>query len=153
MSALNAARSFAAAASLGGLVVITACASPDADASAYRQSSVAALQATLSETRTAELAARLWLDGSSTLAVARVLVHGNDKGVASEQSWFAALQPPGRAGDHVRSHTLDAIDTAGSAVSETRIALSRADRGATVTAVHHLAQAGAELEALTEGAP
>lgn len=116
----------------------------------YRDSAVAALEASLSEARTAELAGRLWVAGRSTHPLAVVVVGESETGVGSEASWFGEQQPPGRAADVVRTHTLDALDGASSAVQSVRIALDRSDRAATRAALAELRSACSDLESLAE---
>ncbi|MFL6169155.1 MAG: hypothetical protein ACJ711_05745 [Ornithinibacter sp.] len=116
----------------------------------YRDSAVSALEATLSEARTAELAARLWVAGRSTHPLAVVVVRDSDTGVGSEVSWFEQQQPPGRGGDRTRERTVDALDAAASAVQSVRIALNRSDREGTRTALAELRSSCSGLESLAE---
>jgi len=116
----------------------------------YRGSAVAALEATLSEARTAELAGRLWVADRSTHPLAVVVVRDSDSGVGAEVSWFEEQQPPGRASDRTRQRTADALDAAASAVQAVRIELDRSDRPATRAALDDLRSACAGLESLAE---
>jgi hypothetical protein len=116
----------------------------------YRESAVAALEAVLSEARTAELAGRLWVDGQSTHPLAVVVVGESEAGVGSEGSWFEEQQPPEPGGDATRERTLRALDGATSAVQGVRIALDRSDRRATRAALDELRSACADVQSLAE---
>ena len=130
------------------LVVVAGCA---ADPSAvYRESAVSALEGTLSEARSAELAGRLWVTGRSTHAFAVVVVGASDTGSGADAAWFEGQQPPRRSDDAVRRRTTHALDTASSAVQSVRIALDRDDTGATRAALDELRAACDDLESLAE---
>jgi hypothetical protein len=116
----------------------------------YRDSAVKALEGSLSEARTAELAGRLWVTGRSTHSLAVVVVGGSDTGVGADAAWFEEQQPPRRVDDAVRRRTTDALDAAASAVQSVRIALDRSDPLATRAALDELRSACSDLEALAE---
>ena len=116
----------------------------------YRDSAVSALEGSLSEARTAELAGRLWVAGRSTHDFAVVVVGDSDTGVGADAAWFAGQQPPRRVDDAVRRRTTDALDTATAAVASVRIALDRSDTRATRAALDALRAACAGLETLAE---
>jgi hypothetical protein len=114
----------------------------------YRDSAVKALEGSLSEARTAELAGRLWVTGRSTHGFAVVVVGDSDTGVGADAAWFEEQQPPRRADDALRRRTTDALDAAASAVQSVRIALDRSDTRATRAALDELRSACSDLEAL-----
>lgn len=116
----------------------------------YRDSAVRALEGSLSEARTAEMAGRLWVAGRSTHAFAVVVVGDGDTGVGADVAWFEQQQPPRRVDDLVRQRTTDALDRAASAVQSVRIALDRSDTRATRAALDDLRAACSDLQALAE---
>lgn len=121
-----------------------------ADAGAvYRDAAVKALEGTLSESRSAELAGRLWVGGRSTHSFAVVVVRDSDAGVGTDVAWFEGQQPPRRVDDAVRRQTTDALDHAASAVQSVRIAVERNDVRATRAALDELRSACDVLESLT----
>ena len=126
------------------------CGSTGGERTAYRESAVSVLDAALGEARTAELAGRLWLAGSSTWAVTHVVVGESDTAMGGDVDWFAAQQPPTRADDGLRRTALDALDAATGAVEDVRIPVDRSDEAATAAALDDLRAASAELERLSE---
>jgi hypothetical protein len=139
-------RRAAAAFTAAAVLVVTGCAADPV--AVYRDSAVKALEGSLSEARTAELAARLWADGRSPHAFAVVVVDDSETGVGADASWFEEQQPPRRADDAVRARTTDALDAAASAVQSVRIALDRSDTRATRAALDDLRTACEALETL-----
>ena len=130
------------------LVVLAVAGCGDDPGAVYRDSAVSALEGSLSEARTAELAGRLWVRDRSTHAFAVVVVGESDTGVGADAAWFEEQQPPRRADDAVRQRTTEALDGAASAVQSVRIALERSDTVATHAALDGLRAACADLEAL-----
>lgn len=126
------------------------CGSAGSERTAYRESAVSVLDAALGEARTAELAGRLWLAGSSTWAVTHVVVGESDTAMGGDVDWFAGQQPPTRADDGLRRTALDALDAATAAVDDVRIPVDRSDEAATAAALDDLRAASAELERLSE---
>jgi len=132
-------------------MLATALGGCGADASAvYDDSAAKVLQGALSDARTAEMGARLWVDGQGTHGFAAVVVADSDAGVDGEAAWFEAQQPPTRRSDGVRAETVAALDAASSAVQDLRIALGRGDRDATRAALADLHAACAGLESLSQ---
>lgn len=131
-----------------GLLGVAGCSS--SDDTTYREAAAAALEAALSEARTAELVGGLWLEGRSTHAATAVVVVGSEDGVGAEAQWFAGQQPPDAGADDLRDRTTAALDDASAAVAEVRIAVQRSDRDATRTALTGLHAASAAVEALAE---
>ena len=148
LHAAAAARSMRIALAVAALLVVAGCGADPVVV--YRDSAVSALEATLSEARTAELAARLWVAGRSTHQLAVVVVRDSDTGVGSEVSWFEQQQPPGRAGDLTRERTVSVLDATASAVQSVRIELDRSDRQATRAALDDLRSSCSALEFLAE---
>jgi hypothetical protein len=132
------------------VVAAAACGSTAGERTAYRQSAVGVLDAALGEARTAELAGRLWLEGSSTWAVTHVAVGESDTSIGSDVDWFAGQQPPTRADDELRGAALDALDAAAAGVEDVRIRVERFDETATAQALTELRAATAGLERLSE---
>ena len=116
----------------------------------YRDAAVSAMEGTLSEARTAELAGRLWVSGRSTHAFATVAVRESEAGVAADAAWFDEQDPPRRADDALRARTVRAIDEASSSVEAVRISLGRSDSRATKASLDRLRSACAQLESLAE---
>jgi hypothetical protein len=139
-----------AGAALGAAVLLGAAACGADPSVVYRDSAVKALEGSLSEARTAELAGRLWVTGRSTHPLAVVVVRDSDAGVGADTAWFEEQQPPRPLDDVVRGRTTDALDAAASAVQSVRIALDRSDTRATRAALDELRSASSDLEALAE---
>jgi len=134
-----------------GTVVALALSGCAGDASAvYDDAATKVLQGALSDSRTAELAARLWLQGRSTHALAVVTADESDAGVGREAAWFEAQQPPTHRSDEVRERTVAALDAASSAVQDLRIAVSRSDGTGTRAALADVDAACSELETLAQ---
>lgn len=122
----------------------------DDPSAVYRDAAVKALEGSLSEARSAELAGRLWVSGRSTHAFATVVVDEGEKSVGADADWFEAQDPPGRTDDPLRTRTLDTIDEASSAVQAVRISLGRSDTRATREALDRLRTACRQVESLAE---
>ena len=117
---------------------------------AYRESAVRALESSLSEARTAELAASLWVAGRSTPSFAVIVVGDSETGLGTDAAWFEAQQPPRRVDDIVRRQTTDALDAASAAVASLRITVTRQDRRATRTALEDVRSACSDLARVAE---
>ena len=141
-------RGIAAVGAVALALLATGCGEPAS--AVYRDAAVKTLEGSVSEARTAELAARLWLEGSSTHAFASVSVDGGEQGVGSDTSWFDDQQPPTRRDDRTRSDTLDALDAVADGVTAVRVGLARDDRAAVRTAVTDLSSACQDAEDLAE---
>jgi hypothetical protein len=116
----------------------------------YRDSAVRALEGTLSEARTAELAGSLWLAGRSTHSFAVVVVGDSDTALGADAAWFEEQQPPRREDDLVRQQTTDALDAAATSVQSLRIMVERQDIRATRAALEDLRSACSDLATLAE---
>ncbi|HSF99357.1 MAG TPA: hypothetical protein VLA55_11735 [Ornithinibacter sp.] len=130
------------------LLLATGCGSDSG--AVYRDSAVRALEGTLSEARTAELAGRLWVAGRSTHSFALVVVGDSDTAMGADAAWFEEQQPPRPGDDLVRRQTTDALDAASSSVQAVRIAVDRRDVRATRTALEELGSACSDLATLAE---
>jgi len=122
----------------------------DDPGSVYRDSAVRALEGSLSEARTAELAASLWVAGRSAHSFAVVVVDDSDTGLGADAAWFEEQQPPRRVDDLVRRQTTDALDAAASSVQWLRISVARQDLRGTRAALEDVRSACSDLEALAE---
>jgi hypothetical protein len=128
-------------------LMVSAC---GAGASAtYRESAVSALQGSLGEGRTVELAGRLWVTGRSTHSFTVVAVRDGEDGVGANTDWFEQQQPPTRSSDRIRQRTTDALAATDAAIQSVRISLDRNDVRATREALGSLRVACAQLESLS----
>jgi hypothetical protein len=116
----------------------------------YRDSAVRALEGSLSEARTAEVAGSLWVAGRSTHSFVVVVVGDSDKALGADAAWFEEQQPPRRGDDLIRQQTTDALDAAAASVQSLRIAVDRRDVRGARSALDDLRSACSELATLAE---
>ena len=107
---------------------------------AYVENGKAALDSTISATASAQVALQARLSGDAPRTFTDVVVTESEQSIAPIESSFGGVDPPTPSDDALRDAVLDAVGTAGDALSDARVAIRRDDMTA-------LTEAGADLQA------
>jgi hypothetical protein len=93
------------------------------------------------------------LDGDAPRAFADVVVTDSESAIAPIESSFGGVDPPSPADDELRDAVMQALGTAGDALSNARIAVRRDDDDGLRQAVGNLQAAQARLRSLRDSLP
>lgn len=126
-------------AALLAVLALAGCVTTALDSGAYVENGKAALDSTISATASAQLALQARLSGDAPRMFTDVVVTESEQSIAPIESSFGGVDPPKPSDDALRDAVLDAVGTAGNALSDARVAIRRDDMTA-------LAQAGADLQ-------
>ena len=111
-------------------VLLAGCVTPALNRGAYKQNAIAALESSVSETRTGQLAAQTRLRGDTTRPFADTVITSSEKAIGPIETSFGGVDPPSRADDELRHRVLDLLGDAEDALAAARIAVRRDDRPA-----------------------
>ena len=121
------------------VLALAGCVTTAVDSGAYLENGKAALDSTISATASAQLAVQARLSGNAPRTFTDVVVTESEVSIAPIESSFGGVDPPNPSDDALRDAVLDAVGTAGDALSDARLAIRRDDMTA-------LAEAGSDLE-------
>jgi hypothetical protein len=122
------------------VLALTGCVTTAVNSGAYVENGKAALDSTISATASAQLALQARLSGDAPRTFTDVVVTESEQSIAPIESSFGGVDPPTPSDDALRDAVLDAVGTAGDALSDARVAIRRDDMTA-------LTEAGADLQA------
>ena len=129
---------------------LTGCVTTAVDSGAYVENGKAALDSTISATASAQLAVQARLSGDAPRMFTDVLVTESEGSIAPIESSFGGVDPPKPSDDALRDAVLDAVGTAGDALSDARVAIRRDDMTALAAAGTDLQKAQSALKSLRE---
>jgi hypothetical protein len=113
---------------LSSCLLLAACAGPVPDYGAYRHAALNTATAMVSNLASAQLAARLGLQGRSFPAFTDGNVTNAENDADSVNSTFGSRQPPDARADALRQKMLQALSDATSALTDLRIAVRMGGR-------------------------
>jgi hypothetical protein len=129
-------------------LVLTGCVGPAPDDAAYEAKAAQTAQSALSAARTALLSSRTFLDDRLTSAYLDPVLTAAEQTLGSVRTTFDSVQPPPTAASDDLRSTLDPLlESAGSDLTELRIAARRDRTGALGSTADHLSKTADQLEA------
>jgi hypothetical protein len=140
-------------ASAAGLALIAGCATPAWNSGAYVENGKGALDSAISATASAQLAVQQRLAGDAPRPFADVVVTNSESAIAPIESSFGGVDPPTPSEDQLRDAVMQALGTAGDALSQARIAVRRDDEEGMREAEGDLQAAQGQLQSLRESLP
>lgn len=120
-------------------VLTAGCVGPSRTASDYQRKAANSAEAAVSAIESALLTVEVARDGRAPAPYVSLQLSESEESVASVETAFGAVQPPGGALDDLRSETLTALGDASDVLEELRIAAYRAE-------LHRLHEIARELE-------
>jgi len=132
------------------VLALTGCVTTAVDSGAFTENGKAALDSTISATASAQLAVQARLSGDAPRTFTDVVVTESEGSIAPIESSFGGVDPPTPSDDALRDAVLDAVGTAGNAISDARVAIRRDDMTALTKASSDLQAAQTALQSLRE---
>jgi hypothetical protein len=130
----------------GSALVLCGCIAPALDQGAFEQNAKSALESTISETSTAQMAVDALRSGKVTNAYADTVVTDSENAMGGIETSFGVVDPPTPAQDGLRDQVLTLLGDADDALAHARIAIRRSDGSSLADARRELETASARLE-------
>jgi hypothetical protein len=131
-----------------GALALTGCVAPAPDDASYEAKAATTAQAALSAARTAILSTRTYTDGGLPGTYLEPVLEDAEQTLSSVRDTFDSVQPPATsAADRLRATLDPLLESAGSDVTDLRIAARRGRSGALDSAADDLSGLADRLEA------
>lgn len=129
-------------------LVLAGCASPAWNGASYQGKAIRSAKEMSSVVATADLAARLHLDGKLPTPAADTTVSSAEQDAQGVLAAFESRQPPGPGSRQLFEHVDPILQQAASDVTDLRMALRADDRAGMTSALDHLGAVQPKLRSL-----